>query len=225
VSNLIYVVGVGSGDPELITIKAFNVLKKVDVIAGWRNVVDRFDFLKMDGKQLIYLNYKEQEIQIPEIVSIARDRDVAVLFHGDPMVSDYQFLNRIKRECNRQGIQYVIISGISSVLRALAIVGKDLSQIVFITFHVRGELNYDEIKKALEIGRDLLIVPEPYPDGVRKVSEKLLQIGCNPVLTVMERLSFPDEKVYKITAEDVVKGDLKFSDLIIVHVPNCLRNS
>lgn len=222
--NLIYIVGVGCGDPELMTIKALNVLKRADIIAGWKSVVDRFDLLNTGSKQVIYLNYREQEIQIPKIVSMARDRDVAILFHGDPMVSDYQFLDRIKRECDRQGVKYDIISGVSSVLRALAIVEKDLCQIVFLTFHVRGELNYDEIRKALEFGRDLLIFPEPYPFGVRKVAEELLRIGCNPVLTVMERLCFPDERIYRIAAKEVVEGDLKFSDLVIVYIPNCLRS-
>ena len=216
---MIYLVGVGSGDPELITVKALNVIKNAETVAGWKSVLDRFNL----DKKLVYLNYKEQDKQIPELVKLGKEKDVAILFHGDPMVSDFQLFERIKRECLKEGVKYVVISGISSVLRALAVVEKDLSQIVFLTFHVRGELDYSLIEKSMSLGRDLLIIPEPYPDGVKKIAEKLLDIGCNPMLTVMEKLSFPDEKIYQVTAKQVVEGGLKFSDLVIVYVPNCLN--
>ncbi|BCU70891.1 cobalt-precorrin-7 (C(5))-methyltransferase [Stygiolobus caldivivus] len=223
---MIYLVGVGSGDPELITVKAVNTLKSCKVIAGWRSVIDRFDFIKTDSsKEIVYLNYKEQEKQIPELVKRSKTIDIAILFHGDPMVSDYQFLDRIKKECAKVGVRYVILSGISSVLRALAYVEKDLSQVIFITFHVRGDLDYSIIGKSIALGRDLLIIPEPYPDGVKKIAQVLLSLNCNPTLTVMEKLTFSDEKIYTVTAEQVVNDDLKFSDLVIVHVPSCLRNS
>jgi cobalt-precorrin-7 (C5)-methyltransferase len=215
VVKTIYIVGVGPGDPELITLKALKVIEKCEVVAGWKSVVDRFT---LSGKKVVYLNYKDQDKQLEELALIAREKDVAILDHGDPSVSDFQFLERIKKACEKYDVKYEIIPGVSSVLRALHIVGSDLSQVVFITFHVRGEIDYSQIYEFIKY-RGLLIIPEPYPCGVRRIAERLLKIGYNKEITVMERLTYQEEKIYKLLPEDIVKDDMKFSDLTIVYVP------
>lgn len=218
---MLYIVGVGPGDPELITVKGVEVLKKCAVVAGWGSVIDRFSYLLHD-KKIIRVNYKEESAQLSELVSLAKSMDVAFLDHGDIAVSDYQLLDKIKTLSRKNNVAYQIIPGVSSVIRALHIVGKDLSEVVFLTFHVRGEINYDEIKKFLTTGRSLLINPEPYPDGVKRIALKLKEMGCdNVVLTVMEKLTYPDESIHNYTPDDIILKDLKFSDLTIVYIPQC----
>ncbi|AHC50895.1 cobalt-precorrin-6Y C(5)-methyltransferase [Sulfolobus acidocaldarius SUSAZ] len=211
----LYIVGVGAGDPELITLKALKVIEKCKVVAGWQSVVSRFN---LSGKELVYLNYKDQDRQIPDLVKRAREQDVAILDHGDPSVSDFQFIGRIRESCRQFDVKYEVIPGISSVLKALALVERDLSQVVFMTFHIRGELDYTQIDKSIALGRDLLIIPEPYSYGVKKIAERLVDLGLNPEMVVMERLSFTDEKVNHFMAKEILDMDLKFSDMSIVYV-------
>ncbi|WP_081097503.1 SAM-dependent methyltransferase [Sulfolobus acidocaldarius] len=39
----LYIVGVGAGDPELITLKALKIIEKCKIVAGWQSVVSRFN--------------------------------------------------------------------------------------------------------------------------------------------------------------------------------------
>ena len=218
---MLYIVSVGPGDPELITVKGLETIKKCQVVAGWGSVVDRFSFL-LENKKVIRMTYKEESKQLEEIFSYAKNMDVAFLDHGDVAVSDYQLLEKIKKGCEKYNVPLKIIPGVSSVIRALHVVGKDLSEVVFLTFHVRGEINYDDIRKFLATGRGLLVNPEPYPDGVKRIALKLKEIGCNNVvLTVMEKLTYPDEAIHYYTVDDIINKDLKFSDLSIVYIPPC----
>jgi len=217
---MLYIINVGPGDPQLITVKGLETIKKCQVVAGWGSVIDRFSPL-LEGKKVIRMSYKEESKQLEEIFNYAKSMDVAFLNHGDASVSDFQLLEKIKKGCERHNVKLEIIPGVSSVIKALHVVGKDLSQVIFLTFHVRGEINYDDIKKFLATGRGLLIIPEPYPDGVKKIALKLREIGCNSVITVMEKLTYPDEAIYYYTVEDIINKDLKFSDLTIVYIPPC----
>ncbi|MBB5253789.1 cobalt-precorrin-7 (C(5))-methyltransferase [Sulfurisphaera ohwakuensis] len=217
----LYVIGVGPGDPDLITVKGLEILKNSEVVTGWGSVIERFSSY-IQSKRIIRLNYKEEEKQLNEIMKLAKDENVAFLNHGDPAVSDFQLLNKLKKLCVENRVELVIIPGVSSIIRALHIIGKDLSEIVFLTFHVRGEINYDEIKKFLNTGRGILINPEPYPDGVKRIALKLREYGCNSItLTIMEKLTYQDEKVYNFNVDEIITRDLKFSDLTIVYIPPC----
>lgn len=217
---MLYVVGVGPGDPELITVKGSEILKNSDVIAGWGSVIDRFSNF-LEGKKVIRLNYKQEALQLEEMVNLAKNLNVVFLNHGDPSVSDFQLVEKIKKLSEKENVNLVLIPGVSSVIRALHVVGKDLSQVVFITFHVRGPINYDDIRKFLMTGRDLLINPEPYPDGVKRIAMKLKEIGYKCRITVMEKLTYPDEKIHNLYPDDIIFNDMKFSDLTIVYIPNC----
>lgn len=212
---MLYIIGAGPGDPELMTLRGLSIIERCSVVAGWRSVVTRFN---LSNKRVVYLNYEEQDRQIRELVRIAESEDVAILVHGDPSVSDYQFMERIRRACEEFGVVYQVIPGVSSVLKALAIVGSDLARVILITFHVRGSIDYSEIDKGVGMGRDLLIIPEPHPDGVRRIAERLLSLGLNPTMVVMERLTFSDEKVHTYTAKEIVDRGLTFSDLSVVYV-------
>ncbi|BFH72277.1 cobalt-precorrin-7 (C(5))-methyltransferase [Sulfurisphaera javensis] len=217
---MLYIIGVGPGDPDLITVKGLEIIKKCDIISGWGSVIERFSTY-LEGKKVIKLNYREESKQLEEIMRLAKETNVAFLNHGDPSVSDFQLIEKIKKLAEKEGVNLVLIPGVSSIIRALHIIDKDLSQVVFITFHVRGPIDYDEIKRFLLAGRGILVNPEPYPDGVKKIALKLKEINYNCKITVMEKLTYPDEKVYNLFPEDIILKDMKFSDLTIVYIPQC----
>ncbi|MEM4115731.1 MAG: SAM-dependent methyltransferase [Saccharolobus sp.] len=39
---VIYIVGVGPGDPEYLTLKGYKVIKESNIVAGWKSVIERF---------------------------------------------------------------------------------------------------------------------------------------------------------------------------------------
>jgi len=218
---MFYIVGVGPGDPELITVKGLETIKKCQVIAGWESIIDLFSPY-LEGKKVIKIPKEEMDYKFEELFNYAKTTDVGFLHRGDIFVSARHLLEKIKKGCEKYNIPLEIIPGVSSVIKALHVIGKDLSEVIFLTFQGGGNKNYDDIAKFLSTGRGLLIMPSRPPEGVKNIALKLKEIGCNSVtLTIMEKLTYPDEAIHYYTVNDAIIKDLKLNLPIIVYVPPC----
>jgi len=213
---VLYIIGVGPGDPELITVKGLRILRECSVIAGWGSVVKRFSDL-VSGKRLVLISYSTLERDLELIASLARDGCVALLVHGDPSVSDWQLMGRLRDLCVSGGIECTVVPGVSSLNAALAREGLDMAEIVFVSLHAEGgEGYYEEILKALSIGRKVVVFPEPYPDGPQRVARYLLSRGFRGRAKVYEDLTLPSEAVHEYSLEELAMTKREFSDLCVV---------
>lgn len=220
----LYVIGVGPGDPELITEKGLKIIQRAEVITGWQSVIERFkDKMDYTKKEIIPLNYKEEKKLLELVFEKAKNKEVAFLNHGDPSVSDFELMEKLRDLSRKYNVKLVFVPGVSSVLASLAYLGIDLSKVIFLTYHVRGPV--EDIRKYLNCGRDLLIIPSPYPDGVVSLARELEENGCGEgKMIVMEKLTYPDEKVKEYKVSDLAKSQENFSDLTIVYVSCGGRN-
>jgi precorrin-2/cobalt-factor-2 C20-methyltransferase len=143
----LYAVGVGPGDPELLTRKAERVLRQADVIlAPVSNPADASvafetvrEFIDKDRQEIIVHQFpmtsdtarlipawKEAAALIAD--RIAAGKDVAFITIGDPLLySTFIYLLRIFRESYPQ-IAVEIIPGISSINTAAAVAGVPLAE-------------------------------------------------------------------------------------------------
>lgn len=110
-----------------------------------------------------------------------------MLDHGDPGVSDWQFIDKLRLYFEKVSI----IPGISVVNAALDELGEDLGRNCFVTLHVRGEIDkfLKDIINCLEMERGVLVNPEPYPDGPQRVAKFLLNNNINAKIIVLENLT------------------------------------
>ena len=121
----VYIIGAGPGDPELITVKAYNILKKADVV-----IYDRLipkSLLKDLKAELIYVGKEIGEANIQEhinrlLVEKAKVYDIVVrLKGGDPYV-----FGRGEEECIyvlSNGIECEVVPGITSAIAVPAYAG------------------------------------------------------------------------------------------------------
>ncbi|MGC9049498.1 precorrin-6y C5,15-methyltransferase (decarboxylating) subunit CbiE [Pyrobaculum sp.] len=192
---MLYVVGVGPGDPEYITLKALRTLERCAVVAGWRSVVER---LPLDGKEVVYLTYQNQEAELRRLAEASLGRDVCIAVHGDPAVSDWELMRRIRS----LGVPYEVVSGVSFLNVALARAGLDAAHVVLISQHA------SEPQEIAECGdRALVIVTPPDPQGRRRLAERLRRYserGC--AIYLMEDLTLPTERVFLAVPDDVTKA-------------------
>ncbi|AWR96295.1 cobalt-precorrin-7 (C(5))-methyltransferase [Acidianus sulfidivorans JP7] len=213
---MIYVIGVGPGDPELISEKAIKIINNSEVITGWKSVIERFNFDKTN-KEIIPLNYKQEKELLEIVFEKAKYKNVAFLDHGDPSVSDFELMAKLRDLAKKYNVSISFIPGISSVLASLAYLGIDLSKVIFITYHVRGPT--EDLQKYLNCGRDLLIIPSPYPNGVVSLAKELEEKGCGEgKMIVMQKLTYPDQVVKEYKVKELSKSNESFSDLTIVYV-------
>lgn len=130
-------VGVGPGDPELMTYKAVRIIKECQVLAvparGRKHAVsyriaaemienmEEKEFLDLDtpmtkDRQILDRNYENAAGRIIE--ELEKGKDVAYLTLGDPTIySTYMYIHRIVKA---KGYETTIISGIPSFCAAAA---------------------------------------------------------------------------------------------------------
>ena len=143
----VYAVGVGPGDPELLTRKAERVLRQADVIlAPVSNPSEASvaletvrEFLDEDRQEIIIHQFpmtSDKNRLIPawreaaDLIAgrVAAGKDVAFITIGDPLLySTFIYLLRIFRESYPQ-IAIEIIPGISSINTSAAMAGVSLAE-------------------------------------------------------------------------------------------------
>lgn len=202
---MIYIIGAGPGDPDLLTIKAKKALEKADVViyAGSLINPEVLRHAKRGAKLYNSAGMSRKEIFKIILKAAKENKIVARLHSGDPSIygaaqEEIEFLEREK-------FKYKIVPGVSSFLAAAASLGK--------------EYTIPEVSQSLIITR---------MDGRTKVPEKLRELArhrCTMCIflsahmidrVVKELLSgYSDETpaavVYKASwkGEKIIRGKLK----------------
>ncbi|BDR91584.1 precorrin-6y C5,15-methyltransferase (decarboxylating) subunit CbiE [Vulcanisaeta souniana] len=223
---MLYIIGVGPGDPRLITVKGLDILRSVNVVAGWGSVLDRFSEYLIN-KKVIKLSYKDETEGLRELIANAVNDDAALLMHGDPSVSESQLMAKVTRLCREYGVTYEVVPGVSSVNAILGMLGIDLDSSVLVSLHVRGSLDdrLEELKTILRVLRRYIIVlPPPYPHGPQLIAKALLDLDCDPETTIIERATYNNQRITRTRASYILSLSNEFSDLTIMVIPPCDRD-
>ena len=186
----VYLVGAGPGDPELITIKGLNCIKKADVILYDRLVNNELLQYAKEDAELIFCGklpnfhvLQQETINHLLVKHAKKGKTVTRLKGGDPFVfgrggeeAEYLAQNRIEFE---------IVPGVTSGIAASAYAGIPLthrnisSSFAFVTGHSKN-FEEDRIKwESLSNGVDTIAVYMGVKNFPR-IQEKLLTYGKNP---------------------------------------------
>lgn len=190
IRGILYGIGVGPGEPELMTVKALKCLEKSDVIIlptepkeeCYAYNTARAVYPDIDSKEIICMPFpmtkEKQELReihnsiYGEIAALlAQGKTTAFLTIGDPSVySTYNYIHKREKE---NGGAPVMVSGVPSFCAAAAALGISLGdnkqQIHVIpgsyqiedTLHLKGTKIYMKSGKNLEKLKELLL---NYPD-------------------------------------------------------------
>ena len=142
----VYLVGAGSGDPELLTLKALRVLREADIVLHddliseqILKLIPRTATTMSVGKRCGAARVTQEEINTMLIAYARSGRTVVRLKSGDPML-----FGRAGEEIDalrRGGIEMEIVPGISAAFAAAAALKVSLtdrrkaSRVVFTTGH------------------------------------------------------------------------------------------
>jgi len=189
--GVVFLVGAGPGDPDLITVKAVECLKQADVVI--------YDFLAApkllkyvrEDAEIIYVGKKGGDHTLPQdkinalIVEKAnKGFMVARLKGGDPFV--FGRGGEEAEELARAGIAFEIVPGVTSAVAAPAYAGIPLTHrryntsVAFITGHedpTKDESTIDWSKLATGVGTLVFFM------GVKNlpsITENLMAAGRNP---------------------------------------------
>jgi precorrin-2/cobalt-factor-2 C20-methyltransferase len=209
----LYGLGIGPGDPELLTLKAHRILTTVPVIA-----YPTLESGKVLARAIVsdFIRPEQIEIPMPLPFSVERSsqphydiaaeniaehlnlgRDVAVLCVGDPMLYG-TFMYIFNRLCDRFSIE--VVPGISSVMASAAMLGvpityrNDVFSIMPATLEaeiLRDRLVFIDAAAIIKLGRHFA-----------KVRDILDELGLLERALYIERATLPNQQIIPITEVD-----------------------
>lgn len=214
----ITIVGVGPGDPELLTLKAQEVIRNADYVAGFETVLG--PVRRWIRGEALPMRYRDQEDVLERLAAHAESgKNCVVCAWGDLNFSSKELLDRVRRRADVE-----LVPGISSVQVACTRLGFTMETSMFITLHARDghEEGMRELIDMLRDGkRNLIVLPRPFDLMPAAIATRLLAEGIagDTPLWALQRLSLPGEGISEYTLGSLAEEDAEFSDLTILAFP------
>lgn len=228
----LYGVGVGPGDPELITLKACRLLRECPVIAypaarhGGESYAREIIGLHVRPEEQTMLGLVFPMTKDPELLAggwnrtvelcwneLKQGRDVAFVTEGDPnLFSTFIHLSRLMQELH-PGVPVVSVPGISSVFGAAAALEQPLADGNQRVGIIPATSDREALKEAL-LHHDTVIFLK-----VAKVLDLVLdvldELGLSGKASVVTKVTSPNERVWR-DARDLWGKELEYLSLMVV---------
>ncbi|MBI4780054.1 MAG: precorrin-2 C(20)-methyltransferase [Oscillatoriophycideae cyanobacterium NC_groundwater_1537_Pr4_S-0.65um_50_18] len=222
----LYGIGVGPGDPELLTLKALRILQAVPVVA-YQSAVDResvarsivapylvghqtevsFHFPRADDPQAAQPLYAEAIAPVAEHLSAGRD--VAVLCEGDPLFYG-SFMYLYTRLSDRFATE--VVPGVSSPMACASALGIPLSYRNDIFSVLSAALPEDVLATQL-LNADAVAIIK-LRRHFAKVRSVLHQLSLIPRAQYIERATMRDQQIMPI--DQVDSSNVPYFSMILV---------
>ncbi|HTX61007.1 MAG TPA: precorrin-4 C(11)-methyltransferase [Methanobacterium sp.] len=199
-------IGGGPGDPELLTIKAYNTIKNADTIIYAGSLVNKevLNHAPVDAKI-----YNSASLNLDEIIDIMKKETrkgglVARVHTGDPSI--YGAIGEQIQELKRNDIPYKIIPGVSSLFAATAA--------------LEAELTLPEISQTVIITRPEGRTPKPDKEAIKYLAEHqatmCIFLGVQMIDHVVQELKihYPPETPVAVVKkaswkdQEIIRGNL-----------------
>jgi len=117
--------GAGPGAPDLLTVRAVNVLREADIVVWARSLVDPAVLEHATGETIASDNLTHDDVVRVYTRAATHGLHVARVHSGDPTV--YGALHEQLEVCRRLGLAVDIVPGVSSMGAAAAALGQELT--------------------------------------------------------------------------------------------------
>ncbi|MBF0476797.1 MAG: precorrin-4 C(11)-methyltransferase [Deltaproteobacteria bacterium] len=205
----VYFIGAGPGDPELLTIKAHNMLQTAqmciyagslvspEVLALLPEAAEKHDSAALNLEQITALFRRAQELDV----------DVIRLHSGDPSL--YGAIKEQINQLDLLGLDYEVIPGVSSFQAAAAalrieLTAPEVSQTVILT-RTAGRTPLPE-KQSLDYfaaaQATMCIFLSIHKIG-QVADELAVHYGWECPVAVVHRASWPDQRIIRGTLADI----------------------
>lgn len=223
-AGIFYGVGVGPGDPELLTMKAINVIREADVIIAPKTEKKEDSTALTIARPFLKDNVQIVKLVFPMVFNndtlsdawennkniivglLAEGKKVVFLTLGDPMFySTYIYVFRLLENC---GYPIETIPGVTAFCAIGSKLGYPLVEGNDVLSVIPATIAEDKLDEALKMA-DNVVLMKVYKN-CSQVVEKLKQHGLASDAVMISRCGLADEQVVR-NLEDI--GDQKINYL------------
>ena len=199
---MMYFIGAGPGDPELITIKGRRLINEADVIIYAGSLVNP-DVLRGSKPSAVihdsaYMNLDE----VIDVIKASTDKGLRVVrvHTGDPAI--YGAIREQMDRLDKLGIEYEVVPGVSSFLATAAVLKKeytlpDVSQTVILT-RMEGRTPVPPKEKLVDLAKHNATMIIFLSIGfIEELCSTLIEGGYDPKTpaAVVYKATWPDQKI------------------------------
>ncbi|NPA62901.1 MAG: cobalt-precorrin-7 (C(5))-methyltransferase [Methanococci archaeon] len=206
---MIYIVGVGPGSKDYLTLKSIEIVKNSDLVVGSKRALALFDI--DEGKKVILSKNLIEELK--EIINREdlKDKKIAILSTGDPCFSGL-LKTLLKLGVDKKEIE--VVSGISSIQIASSKLKISWEDYKIITLHGKEDNKY-KLLEAFNNKEKVIFLPNNLNEDARF----LIENGINPntKIWVLENLTYENERIRAMSLKEISLS--KFSYLTVCIYP------
>lgn len=203
---LVYIVGAGPGDPDLITVKGLALLRHADVLVYAGSLINPDLVVRSPAP----LKVDSRSLKLEEMVTIMEDhakagKNVVRLHSGDPSL--FGAVVEQITELRHRGVAVEIVPGVSSLFAAAAALQTELvltgvTDALIITRPSGKTLDKDHIPELSGFGSTMAFFL-----GTDRFSEVIAKLACPPETpaAVVYHASWEDQKIVRGTVGDIVQ--------------------
>lgn len=205
-TNPVWFVGAGPGDPELITVKGLNLLLTADLLIYAGSLVNPELVSKSPAKEKYDSNGMSLEEMIPLMTrGVQEEKSVVRLHSGDPSL--YGAIIEQIELLEKEGIPVQVVPGVSSLFGAAAALQSQLtlrgvSESVIITRPAGRTLEADNIAEYSAFNETMAVFL-----GTEHLHDITSRLRCPPdtPAVVIYHATWPDQKIVRGTVSDVAQ--------------------
>jgi precorrin-2/cobalt-factor-2 C20-methyltransferase len=229
---VVYAVGVGPGDPELLTRKAERILRSVDVICAPTGAAEAGSYALSIVEEFIDRARQEVLVQLFPMLKdqrgldpfweeaadqvaqrVAQGKDVAFITIGDPFLySTYLYIHRIL-QAKYPEIEIQVVPGISSILAASAASGLPLGLAAERIAILPATFENEELKRTLEEFDTVVLMK--VSRVFDRVYQVLKELGREKGGVFVRRVGSQEEEVH-YDLEALIGQKLDYLSMLIV---------
>lgn len=224
---VLYGVGVGPGNPELMTLKAVRIIESCPVVAAPRTAGGKTLALEiaraavsLEGKQILPLDFamsrdpdileaSHQAAALPILEQLRQGRSVAMVNLGD--VSLYASFHHLKPMVEAEGFQTEMIPGVPSFCAVAAALGETLTPEGDAPLHIIPA-GFESLEEALSFPGAKVIMKAGKSLGTIKQALRTLELYHKAKL--VQNCGLPEERIAH-SLDDAVEDGGYFTTMVI----------
>ena len=223
-SPTLYLIPTPIGNLDDITLRAINILKKVEVVFSEDTRVTKnlLDYLGIQKKLISNHNYNEKENKEKLIKFLEDGYDVGLVSdRGTPVISDPGYI--LTKEAIRCGYNVVSLPGPTALIPALTVSGIEPMPFMFYGFlNSKKSKRLQELESLKLVNATIIIYESPH--RIEETLKDIYNVLGNRNISISREISKKFEEIYRGKVDEIIKEISEPKGEYVIVIEKCSEN-